>query len=70
LPPLLRYLVKVLLIGMDIRNPRLNEYLDIPDRGFTNICLPRFENGGSYRQAEGYDDFYVLPVVFQTLQGE
>jgi hypothetical protein len=51
----------VLLIEW-ISEPRLNEYLDIPERGFTNICLPRFENGGSYRQVEGYDDFYVLPA--------
>jgi hypothetical protein len=59
---------KVLLIGMDIRNPRLNEYLNIPDRGFTN-CLSsdlKMED----RQAGKDDDFYVLPsgVVPQTLQ--
>gem|GEM_PF-6273337 len=28
---------KVLLIGLDIRNPRLDEYLDLPNRGVTNF---------------------------------
>jgi hypothetical protein len=29
---------KVLLIGMDFRNPRLNEYMVVQERGVTIIC--------------------------------
>jgi Mrp family chromosome partitioning ATPase len=36
---------KVLLIGMDIRNPKLGAYLDIPERGLTN-SIQGFENTG------------------------
>jgi capsular exopolysaccharide synthesis family protein len=54
---------KVLLIGMDIRNPRLEEYLTLPDRGFTNYLsskdLPLEDLIVKY---DGYEDFHVLPA--------
>ncbi|KIA85284.1 polysaccharide biosynthesis tyrosine autokinase [Flavobacterium sp. AED] len=54
---------KVLLIGMDIRNPRLDEYLTLPDRGFTNYLSSKdliLED--LIVKYDGYEDFYVLPA--------
>lgn len=54
---------KVLLIGMDIRNPRLDEYLTLPDRGVTNYLSSKsliLED--LIVKYEGYDHFYVLPA--------
>lgn len=54
---------RVLLIGMDIRNPRLDDYLKLPDRGFTNYL-----SSGDLKLEDlivkqpGYEDFYVLPA--------
>lgn len=30
---------KVLLIGMDLRNPKIKEYINVPTRGFTNFLI-------------------------------
>jgi hypothetical protein len=43
---------------MDIRNPRLLDYLDIPERGFTNYLSQGFEIEDLIKY-EGYDDFYI-----------
>jgi tyrosine-protein kinase Etk/Wzc len=54
---------KVLLIGMDIRNPRLDDYLKLPERGFTNYLSSKdlkLEN--LIIKYEGYDDFHILPA--------
>ncbi|MFV5685823.1 GumC family protein [Flavobacterium sp. GB2R13] len=54
---------KVLLIGMDIRNPRLDEYLTLPDRGFTNYLSSKdliLED--LIVKYDGYEDFHVLPA--------
>ena len=54
---------KVLLIGMDIRNPRLDEYLTLPDRGFTNYLSSKdiiLED--LIVKYTGYEDFHVLPA--------
>jgi hypothetical protein len=55
---------KVLLIGMDIRKPRLLDYLDIPERGFTNYLSSK--DLKPYPSYEGYDDFILcLQVSFR-----
>lgn len=54
---------KVLLIGMDIRNPRLDEYLTLPDRGVTNYLSSRDLNlEDLIVKKDGYDAFYILPA--------
>ncbi|MFV8341095.1 GumC family protein [Flavobacterium sp. XS2P39] len=54
---------KVLLIGMDIRNPRLDEYLTLPDRGFTNYLSSKdLVLEDLIVKYEGYEDFHVLPA--------
>ncbi|MFV5698722.1 GumC family protein [Flavobacterium sp. ZT3R17] len=54
---------KVLLIGMDIRNPRLDEYLTLPDRGFTNYLSSKdLVLEDLIVKYDGYEDFYVLPA--------
>lgn len=54
---------KILLIGMDIRNPRLDEYLNIPERGFTNYLSSKdliLED--LIIKYEGYENLHVLPA--------
>ncbi len=54
---------KVLLIGMDIRNPRLDEYLTLPERGVTNYLSSkdlRIED--LIVKYDGFEDFHVLPA--------
>lgn len=53
---------KVLLIGLDIRSPRIGEYIEIPKQGITSYL-----SGSSTSVADliinvaGYDNFFVLP---------
>lgn len=54
---------KVLLIGMDIRNPRLDEYLTLPDRGLTNYLTSKdLVLEDLIVKYDGFDDFHVLPA--------
>lgn len=54
---------KVLLIGMDIRNPRLDEYVTLPDRGVTNYLSSKDLNlEDLIVKQKGYEDFYILPA--------
>lgn len=54
---------KVLLIGMDIRNPRLDEYLTLPDRGVTNYLSSKdLVLDDLIVKYDGFDDFHVLPA--------
>lgn len=54
---------KVLLIGMDIRNPKLDEYLTLPSRGLTNYLSGTADNLNDYIvKQSGYEEFYVLPA--------
>ncbi|WP_418263888.1 GumC family protein [Flavobacterium faecale] len=54
---------KVLLIGMDIRNPRLDEYMQLPERGLTNYLSNKEDNLDNLLiKQEGYEAFYVLPA--------
>jgi len=54
---------KVLLIGMDIRNPKLDEYVSLPTRGLTNYLST---NGASIHdyivKQNGYECFDIIPA--------
>ncbi len=50
---------------MDIRNPRLDEYLSLPERGLTNYLSSKDVNVEDLVvKQEGFDDFYVLLYTF------
>ena len=54
---------KVLLIGMDIRNPKLDDYVSLPDQGLSNYLSNKdiaIEN--LIIKQKGYEDFYILPA--------
>lgn len=54
---------KVLLVGMDVRNPRLDDYLTLPERGFTNyLSSKELVLEDLIIKQQGYEDFYVLPA--------
>ncbi|MEL1240125.1 GumC family protein [Flavobacterium flavipallidum] len=54
---------KVLLIGMDIRNPKLDEYLVLPNRGITNYLSSKDLNlEDLIIKQKGYEDFHILPA--------
>ncbi|MFD2907235.1 GumC family protein [Flavobacterium ardleyense] len=54
---------KILLIGMDIRNPKIDEYLDVPEKGVTNFLADKSNKPYTdyVKKMEGYENFYVLP---------
>lgn len=54
---------KVLLIGMDIRNPKLDEYVSLPGRGLTNYLSTNGADIHDYivRQ-KGYECFDIIPA--------
>ena len=54
---------KVLLIGMDIRNPRLDDYLTLPDLGVTNYLSSKdIQIESLIVKYPGFEDFNVLPA--------
>ena len=54
---------KVLLIGMDIRNPRLDDYLTLPDLGVTNYLSTKdIQIENFIVKYPGFEDFNVLPA--------
>lgn len=54
---------KVLLVGMDIRNPKLDDYLTLPDRGVTNYLSSNdVDLEGLIVKQKGYEDFHILPA--------
>lgn len=54
---------KVLLIGMDVRNPKLSEYIEVPYKGLTNYLSSKDSNLDEYIvRKEGYQHFDVLPA--------
>jgi tyrosine-protein kinase Etk/Wzc len=54
---------KVLLIGLDIRNPKLDEYVKLPSRGATNYLSTNDSNIYDYIvNQEGYQKFDILPA--------
>lgn len=54
---------KVLLIGMDIRNPKLDDYVTLPDQGLTNYLS---HNDATLEnliiKQKGYENFHILPA--------
>jgi len=53
---------KVLLIGMDIRNPRLDEFMPLPEQGVTNyLSSKKLVLKDLIVKCDGYKNFYVLP---------
>lgn len=55
---------KVLLIGMDFRNPKLNEYLDIPNNsGLTDyLSSSKAQISDSIFKLKNFENLYVLPA--------
>jgi capsular exopolysaccharide synthesis family protein len=54
---------RVLLIGMDIRNPRLDEYFTLPERGFTNYLSSKdLKLEDLIVKQDGFEDFHILPA--------
>lgn len=54
---------KILLIGMDLRNPRLGDYLVLPEKGVTNYLSTKELNiEDLIIKQPGYDAFYILPA--------
>ncbi|WP_427874953.1 GumC family protein [Flavobacterium sp. MMS24-S5] len=53
---------KVLLIGMDIRSPKLNEYINLPPEGLTNYLSSNNKEIEDYIvKHDKYENFYILP---------
>lgn len=53
---------KVLIIGMDIRNPKLNNYITIPTNGLTNYLAKNDQDIHDYIvKVEQFDNLYALP---------
>lgn len=54
---------RVLLIGMDIRNPKLDEYLALPDYGVTNYLSSNdLKIEDLVVKQNGFENFFVLPA--------
>ncbi len=54
---------KVLLIGMDIRNPKLDEYVNLPNRGLTNYLSSNGADIHDYIvKQNGYECFDIIPA--------
>src|SRR5690606_18846235 len=54
---------KTLLIGMDIRNPKLENYLKLASKGLTNYLVSNdMDIESVILKQDGYKDFYVLPT--------
>jgi len=53
---------KVLLIGMDIRNPRLDEFMALPKEGVTNyLASKKLVLKDLIVKCDGYKNFHILP---------
>ncbi|WP_428223289.1 GumC family protein [Flavobacterium sp.] len=53
---------RVLLIGLDIRNPKIDEYFNVPHRGVTNFLMNSKDEIEKYLlQQSGYEHFDILP---------
>ncbi|MBS7254399.1 GumC family protein [Flavobacterium branchiicola] len=53
---------RVLLIGADIRNPKFDEYINVPSLGLTNYLSSTDKNIQDYIiKHEEYKNFYILP---------
>lgn len=53
---------RVLLIGMDIRNPKFGEYINLPALGLTNYLSSSDNNVENFIiKHPGYENFFILP---------
>lgn len=53
---------KVLLIGLDIRNPKIDKYVNIPSKGLTNYLAKPNEKIEDYIvKLDNFENYYVLP---------
>ncbi|MFB9076912.1 GumC family protein [Flavobacterium procerum] len=53
---------RVLLIGMDIRNPKLEEYMNLPNIGLTNYLASNEKNANDYIvKHNDYKNLYIFP---------
>lgn len=53
---------KVLLMGMDLRNPKIKEYINLPTRGFTNFLMEGDKPIEDFiMKVPNYTSFDVLP---------
>lgn len=53
---------KVLLVGLDIRNPKIDKYVKLPSKGITNYISQKEDNIQKYIvKLPEYENLYVLP---------
>ncbi|WP_163408392.1 GumC family protein [Flavobacterium ajazii] len=53
---------KVLLVGMDIRNPKFSDYFSVPNFGLTNYLSSNETDLSKYIvKHDDYENFYILP---------
>lgn len=54
---------RVLLLAMDIRSPKFDQYMDIPQKGFTNfLSTPNADIHNFIVQHDTLKDLYILPA--------
>ncbi len=54
---------KVLLIGLDIRNPQIDKYFDLPPTGIVNYLSKQEQNINDYIiKIKDFENLYVLPA--------
>lgn len=54
---------KVLLVGLDIRNPQIHRYLDVPKEGFTNFISQKQRPIDDFiYKVANYENLHVLPA--------
>ncbi len=54
---------KTLLLAMDIRNPKFDEYLDLPAKGLTNyLATPDADFKEYIVKHQTHDNFYIFPA--------
>lgn len=53
---------KVLLIGLDIRNPKIDKYVKLPSKGLTNFLAKNNEDINNYIiKLDNFENLYILP---------
>ncbi len=53
---------RVVLVGLDIRNPKIHKYLPTKNSGVTNYLTSKQSSLDTFiHKIEGYDNFYVMP---------
>ncbi|MGL3001258.1 GumC family protein [Flavobacterium sp. RSSB_23] len=54
---------RVVLVGLDIRNPRIDDYINLPSKGVTNyLASDTLELKDLIYKHPDYDSFYILPA--------